>query len=121
MQYKRIQKSQVRRTYRVRKRVQGTSERPRLNVYRSNRNISVQLIDDLNGVTLVSASTLQESIKAGLQSGSNTEAAKAVGLVVAKRAAEVGINTVRFDRGSYKYHGRVKALADAAREAGLVF
>ena len=98
---------------RVRAVVEGTSARPRLAVYRSNKHISCQIIDDEKQVTLVSASTFEN--------GSNIEAAKQVGELVAKRALEAGITTVVFDRGGFIFHGRVKALADAAREAGLKF
>ncbi|MBV8672941.1 MAG: 50S ribosomal protein L18 [Acidobacteriaceae bacterium] len=102
---------------RIRVKVQGTAERPRLNVYRSLNHIYAQVIDDAQGVTLVSASTVASKIK----TGGNVAAAKEVGKVVAERAKEKGIKKVVFDRGGYLYHGRVKALADAAREAGLEF
>jgi large subunit ribosomal protein L18 len=104
---------------RVRTKVFGTAERPRLNVYRSNKHIYAQVIDDVKAVTLVSASTLDKELN--LESTGNVEAAQKVGELVAKRALEKGIKTVVFDRGGYLYHGRVKALADAAREAGLEF
>ena len=104
---------------RVRKVVVGSPERPRLAVYRSNKHISVQVIDDLNQVTLVSASTFEKGNK--LAVGSNIEAAKGVGALIAQRAIEKGINNVVFDRGGFLFHGRVKALAEAAREAGLKF
>jgi len=110
-----------RRHLRVRKKVIGTSERPRLCVYRSIANISVQIIDDSVGHTLASASSLDKAIKAEFAYGGNVEAAKAVGKLIGERAAEKGIKEVVFDRGGYPYHGRVKALADAAREAGLDF
>ncbi len=106
---------------RVRKKVVGTSERPRLNVYRSLNNIYAQIVDDGVGKTLVSASTLDPEIKGRIKSGGNVEAAKAVGELVAKRAQEKGIKQVVFDRGGYIYHGRVKTLADAARAGGLEF
>ena len=93
--------------------------RPRLSVFRSNKNISVQLIDDVKGVTIVSASTLESAM--GLPKGSDREAAAAIGRLIAERAKEKGVTDVVFDRGGYLYHGRVKALADAAREAGLNF
>lgn len=114
-------KNQVRkkRHARVRAKLSGTAARPRLNVYRSNKNIYAQLIDDLNGVTLASASTLDKEIS--LDSASNVEAAQKVGELIAKRAVEKGYTTVVFDRGGYLYHGRIKALADAARENGLEF
>jgi large subunit ribosomal protein L18 len=102
---------------RIRVKMQGTTERPRLNVYRSLNHIYAQLIDDSNGSTLVSASTVAGKIKAG----GNVAAAKEVGKLVAERAQEKGIKKVVFDRGGYLYHGRIKALADAAREAGLDF
>lgn len=104
---------------RVRKIVEGTPERPRLAVYRSNKHISVQVIDDLNQKTLVSASTFEKGNK--LANGSNVEAAKQVGANIAKRALEAGITEVVFDRGGFLFHGRIKAVADAAREAGLKF
>lgn len=105
---------------RIRKKVLGTSERPRLNVYRSLNHIYVQVIDDLKGVTLVSASTA-EGKKESRTGGGNLAAAKNVGKTLAERAKAQGIEKVVFDRGGYIYHGRVKALADAAREAGLQF
>lgn len=110
----------VKRHWRLRKHINGTAERPRLNVFRSLSNIYAQVIDDQNGVTLVSASTLDKEIKAQNATG-NAEGAKLVGALVAKRALEKGITTVVFDRGGYIYHGRVAALAEAAREAGLKF
>jgi large subunit ribosomal protein L18 len=103
----------------VRRRVFGTPERPRLNVFRSNKHIYAQLIDDEKGVTLASASSLDKSL--GLEKGSDVEAAKKVGAAIAERALEKGFTKVVFDRGGYLYHGRVKALADAAREKGLEF
>lgn len=109
------------RHYRVRKKVNGTPERPRLCVYRSNKHIVAQVIDDINGQTLVSASSLEKDVRAEIKSGGNKEAAKVVGALVAKRAVEKGIEMVVFDRGGYIYHGRVAALADAAREGGLQF
>jgi large subunit ribosomal protein L18 len=108
-----------RRHARVRKKIFGTAERPRLNVFRSNKHIYAQIIDDMKAVTIVSASTLDKEFDLG--STGNIEAAKKVGELVAKRALEKGIKKVVFDRGGYLYHGRVKALADAAREAGLEF
>ncbi|HEY3364596.1 MAG TPA: 50S ribosomal protein L18 [Symbiobacteriaceae bacterium] len=111
------------RQLRVRKTVHGTSERPRLNIYRSNQNIYAQVIDDSIGKTLVSASTLDPEVKGRLEgnAGGNADAAKIVGEVVAKRALAAGVTLVVFDRGGFLYHGRVAALADAAREAGLQF
>ena len=105
---------------RIRKKLQGTAERPRLNVYRSLNHIYVQVIDDLNGKTLVSASSA-EGKKEARNKGGNVASAKAVGKTIADRAKEKGVTKVVFDRGGYIYHGRVKALADAAREAGLQF
>jgi large subunit ribosomal protein L18 len=107
----------VRRHKRVRTKISGTAQRPRLCVFRSNANITVQVIDDVKGVTLVSAS----SVEMKLANGGNVEAAKAVGAEVAARALKANISSVVFDRGGYLYHGRVKALADSAREAGLNF
>ena len=106
---------------RVRKDVFGTPERPRLCVYRSLKNISAQVIDDVHGRTLVAASSLDKELKAQLAYGGNKDAAKVVGEAVAKKALAAGIETVCFDRGGYLYHGRVKELADGAREAGLKF
>ena len=108
----------VKRHWRQRKNVNGTAERPRLNVFRSLNNIYAQIIDDEKGVTLVSASSLDKEIQI---SGGNSEGAKAVGKLVAERAIAKGIKAVVFDRGGYIYHGRVAALAAAAREAGLKF
>ncbi len=109
------------RHLRVRKKVYGTAERPRLNVYRSEKHIYAQIINDELGVTLVAASSLDKELKGKLECGSNKEAARVVGELVAKRALEKGIKKVVFDRGGYIYHGRVKELAEAAREAGLDF
>ncbi len=105
---------------RIRKKVLGTSERPRLNVYRSLNHIYVQLVDDLKGQTVVSASTA-EGKKSDRPTGGNVAAAKAIGKAIAERAKAKGIEKVVFDRGGYLYHGRIKALADAAREGGLQF
>lgn len=99
----------------------GTEAKPRLNVFRSICNIYAQVIDDQTGKTLAAASTIDGELKSQIKSGGNIEAAKQVGQLLAKRAAEKGIETVVFDRGGYKYHGRVAALADGAREAGLKF
>lgn len=109
------------RHLRVRKKITGTAQRPRLNVYRSLSNIYAQIIDDVTGQTLVSASTLDKEIKDSISYGGNKEAAKAVGQLIAKRAQEKNIAQVVFDRGGYIYHGRVQELAEAAREAGLDF
>ncbi len=111
----------LKRHDRVRKGVFGTPQKPRLCVYRSLANIFVQVIDDVNGKTLVSASTLDKDIKAQFSYGGNKEAAKAVGEAIGKKAVEKGIDTVCFDRGGFLYHGRVKELADGARSAGLKF
>lgn len=109
------------RKRRVRKKIEGTPQRPRLSVYKSNTNIYAQIIDDENQTTLVSANTLQKDVKDGLESGSNVEAAKKVGKVLAEKANQKGITTVVFDRNGYQFHGKVKALADSARENGLEF
>ncbi|MBQ6998854.1 MAG: 50S ribosomal protein L18 [Clostridia bacterium] len=111
----------IKRHYRVRKNVSGTAERPRLNVFRSSSNIYAQIIDDTAGVTLVAASSLDADVKASITNGGNKEAAKAVGIAVAKKAIEKGIKQVVFDRGGYIYHGRVAELAAGAREGGLDF
>ncbi len=110
-------KLRQKRHKRIRKNLSGTAERPRLNVFRSNKNIYAQLIDDVAGVTLASASTLDSDVSGE----SKVEQAAAVGRLVAERAKEKNITTVVFDRGGYQYHGRVKALAEAARENGLDF
>lgn len=112
-------KSLERRQRRVRAKISGTAETPRLRVIRTNAQISAQVIDDVNKVTLASASTTEAAIEVKL--GSNVDAAKAVGEAVGKRAIEAGVTTVVFDRGGRVYHGRVKALADGARSAGLKF
>jgi large subunit ribosomal protein L18 len=106
---------------RVRTKVVGTTERPRLSVYRSLDHIYAQVIDDHSGRTLVSASSVDTGTKKNLKGGGNVAAAKVIGKTIAERAKAAGVNKVVFDRGGYKYHGRVKALADAAREAGLQF
>lgn len=111
----------LRKHLRVRKKIAGTTERPRMNVFRSLSNIYVQIIDDTTGNTLVSASTLDAALKGKVAYGGNKEAAKEVGKLIAEKAIEKGIKQVVFDRGGYIYHGRVKELADAAREAGLDF
>lgn len=110
-----------RRHVRVRKRISGTPERPRLSVFRSNAHIYAQIIDDEAGHTLAAASTLDRDLAASLDGQTKTEQAKAVGKLVAERAQAAGVKKAVFDRGGYKYHGRVQALADAAREAGLEF
>ena len=105
----------------LRNRFSGTAERPRLAVFRSNNHMYAQIIDDTVGNTLVSASTLEKEVKAELEKTNNVDAAAYLGTVIAKRAIEAGINTVVFDRGGFIYQGKIKALADAAREAGLEF
>jgi large subunit ribosomal protein L18 len=118
---KQISKDEIRRRIhtRIRRKVKGTDERPRLAVFRSVANIYVQVIDDRRGQTLVAASSAEKA--AGLKTGGNVAGAKAVGKLIAERAQAKGFKKVVFDRGGYLYHGRVKALADAAREAGLEF
>ena len=118
-----IDKNKIRKRkhVRVRKKISGTAECPRLCVYRSNAHIYAQIIDDEAQTTLASASTLDKEIKGSVSVGSNIEAAKAVGKLIAERAAAKEIKVVVFDRGGYLYHGRVQALAEAAREAGLEF
>jgi len=111
-----------RRAQRVRRQLRKVAGgRPRLSVYRSSQNIYAQVIDDANGHTLAAASTLDKDLRGSLDKGSNVPAAEAVGKLVAQRATDAGVKEVIFDRGAYLYHGRVKALADAAREGGLQF
>ena len=118
---KKVNRNEVRkaRQTRVRNKVSGSNETPRLNVFRSNSNIFAQIIDDTKGVTLVSASSIDKELK--LENGGNVEAARKVGKLIAERAKKAKISDVVFDRGGYLYHGRVKALAEAARENGLKF
>ena len=111
----------LQRHKRVRRKVFGTPQRPRLCVFRSSNNIYAQIIDDTNRVTLVAASSLDEAVKGAVNHTGNKEAAKMVGEMVAKKAVEKGITEVVFDRGGYIYHGRIKELAEVAREAGLKF
>ncbi len=118
---KAIFKQRNRRRFRVRKRLRGSAERPRLCVTRSHKHMSAQLIDDIAGRTLASASTLDKGLSGDVKYGGNKDAAAAVGKAIAERAKAAGIESACFDRGSYKYHGRVAALADAAREGGLQF
>ncbi|MBL0210247.1 MAG: 50S ribosomal protein L18 [Holophagaceae bacterium] len=106
---------------RIRGRLSGTAERPRLTIYKSLKRIYVQAVDDSKGVTVASASSLEKDLRAKLSNGANIDAAKAVGASIAARLQEKGIKAVVFDRNGYLYHGRVKALADSAREAGLQF
>ena len=115
------QEVRVKKHKRIRNRFSGTAERPRLAVFRSNNHMYAQIIDDTVGNTLVSASTLEKEVKAELEKTNNVEAAAYLGTIIAKRAIEKGIKEVVFDRGGYIYHGKVKALAEAAREAGLNF
>lgn len=115
------QKQLERRQFHIRKMLSGTPERPRLAVFRSDKHVSVQIIDDLAGKTLVSASTTQADVRGELKNGGNIEAAKRVGKTIAQRAVAAGIKAVAFDRGGRRYHGRIKALADAARAGGLSF
>ncbi len=112
---------QLRRRHHVRRNITGTAERPRLSVFRSSKHIYAQLIDDLNGVTLATASSMSADLKNAVKYGGNVKAAAAIGKVLAETAKNKGISKAAFDRGHYKYHGRVKALADAAREGGLQF
>lgn len=114
-------KNRIARHKRVRKKISGTPEKPRLNVYKSNANIYAQIIDDTEGKTLVQASSIDKELKETLKNGGNMEAAKAVGSLIGKRAKEKGIEKVVFDRSGYLYHGKIKELGDAAREAGLEF
>ncbi|MFA6947398.1 MAG: 50S ribosomal protein L18 [Eubacteriales bacterium] len=110
--------ARIKRHTRVRAKISGTTERPRLCVYRSNANISAQIIDDIRGVTIASASTLEKDFEGN---GSNKEAARKVGAMLAERAKAAGIETIVFDRSGYLYHGRVSELAEGAREGGLKF
>ena len=114
-------KVRLKKHKRIRNRFSGTAERPRLAVFRSNNHMYAQIIDDTVGNTLVSASTLQKDVKAELEKTNNVEAAAKLGEVIAKKALDKGITTVVFDRGGFVYQGKIKALADAAREAGLEF
>jgi len=115
------QKTRVKKHIKLRNRFSGTAERPRLAVFRSNNHMYAQIIDDTVGKTLVSASTLEKEVKSEIEKTNNVDAATYLGTVIAKRAIEKGISTVVFDRGGLIYQGKVSALADAAREAGLVF
>jgi len=114
-------KRQLRRRHHVRRKIVGTAERPRLSVFRSSKHIYAQLIDDLSGATLAAASSLAADVKGATPYGGNVKAAKAVGKALAEKAKAAGVAKAAFDRGHYRYHGRVKALADAAREGGLQF
>lgn len=117
----RISSQRRNRRFRVRNRIRSTTTRPRLTVFRSNKHIYAQIIDDQVGVTLVSASTSEKSALAEGSNGGNKAAAEAIGKLIAQRAVEKGVKEVVFDRGQYRYHGRIAALADAAREGGLEF
>ncbi len=119
--FKRVNLQRQRRKFRVRRNLTGNAERPRLSVFRSNKHIYCQMVDDAAGKTLCSASTRDKTLVGEVKFGGNSEAAKLIGKAIAERAAQVGITQVTFDRGKYKYHGRVAELADAAREAGLKF
>jgi large subunit ribosomal protein L18 len=116
-----IIKAELRRKYQVRKKVSGTRERPRLTVFRSNRHIYAQIIDDTAGVTLVSCGTKSPSLRDQVTKAGNKNAAKLVGEAIAKQALGVGIRCVCFDRNRYRYHGRIRSLAEGARQGGLVF
>ena len=116
-----IKKAALRRKYHARKRLLGTAERPRLSVFRSNRNIYAQIIDDTAGATLASASTREKNLRDRLDICGDKKAAEMVGQAIAKQATSVGIKCVCFDKNRYKFHGRVKALAESARKTGLVF
>lgn len=121
VKYRTRQERRMRRHWRLRKRVVGTPERPRLSVFRSLKQIYAQVIDDTTGRTLCAASTLDRELRGKLQGLTKTQQAAEVGKLIAQRALALGITQVAFDRGGHKYHGRVKALADAARQAGLSF
>jgi large subunit ribosomal protein L18 len=115
------QEVRVKKHKKIRNKISGTPERPRLAVFRSNMHIYAQIIDDINGTTIVAASTVEKAVKDTLEKTNDTAAATAVGKAVAEKAVAKGIEAVVFDRGGYVYHGKVQALADAAREAGLKF
>lgn len=117
----RIGVQRQKRRYRVRNRIRATTTRPRLTVFRSNKHIYAQVIDDANGRTLVAASTVEKAVLSEGANGGNKSAAEAIGKLIATRAIEKGVKEVVFDRGQYRYHGRIAALADAAREVGLEF
>jgi large subunit ribosomal protein L18 len=116
-----ILRQRQRRQFRVRRSIKGTTERPRLTVFRSHKHISAQVVDDSTGRTLASASSLDKSLRDGVGFGGNKQAAEAIGRALAERAQAAGVKKVCFDRGAFRYHGRVAALADAARAAGLEF
>ena len=116
-----ILRQRIRRRHRVRRFIRGTAERPRLSVFRAHKHIYAQIIDDASGRTLASASTVDKQLRDSVWFGGNKDAAAAIGRTVAERAQAVGVKKVCFDRGEFRYHGRVAALAEAAREAGLEF
>jgi large subunit ribosomal protein L18 len=116
-----ILRQRQRRQYRVRRSIRGTTERPRLTVFRTHKHIYAQVIDDSTGRTLASASSMDKTLREGLGFGGNKQAAEAIGKAVAERAQAAGVSKVCFDRGAFRYHGRVAALAEAARAAGLQF
>lgn len=118
---KTLLRQRQRRRFRVRKNIRGTAERPRLSVFRSHTHMYAQVIDDDNGRTLAAVSTIEKDLRGKIKFGGNAEAAKTIGRILAERAKAAGIDKVAFDRREYKYHGRIAALADAAREAGLSF
>jgi large subunit ribosomal protein L18 len=119
--HKKVGRQRKRRQYRVRKRLSGTPERPRLSIKRTHKHVYCQLIDDVSGTTLVSASTRDKELRGDMQNGGNKDAAAAVGTAVAVKASAAGVKAICLDRGSYKYHGRIAALADAVREGGISF
>ncbi|TDL60773.1 50S ribosomal protein L18 [Paenibacillus amylolyticus] len=114
-------KARLKRHLRVRKKIQGTAARPRLNVFRSGKHMYAQIIDDVAGVTIASASTVDKELSPDIKNGASVESARKVGELVAKRAKDKGVSNIVFDRSGYLYHGRIAALAEAAREAGLEF
>lgn len=116
-----ILRQRIRRRHRVRRFIRGTADRPRLSVFRAHKHIYAQIIDDASGRTLASASTMEKQLREAVGSGGNKDAAAAIGRMVAERAQAAGMKKVCFDRGEFRYHGRVAALADAARAAGLEF
>jgi large subunit ribosomal protein L18 len=121
MKISRAKNAAARRKLHVRKKITGTADKPRLSVFRSNRHIYAQIIDDAAGATLASTSTMAKELREKLSKGGNAKAAEAVGEAIARQGLSVGIKCVCFDRSRYRFHGRTKALADAARKAGLVF
>lgn len=121
MRSENLKKTRTRRNYRSRRKIFGSPERPRMTVFRSGRHIYVQIIDDYAGVTLASSSSRDKGVREEVSYGGNSAAAEVIGTSIAKQALNVGIKCVSFDRNGYKYHGRVKSLAEAARKAGLAF